>query len=38
MLQCEYNSVYFVCRKSEKEINSEHKHDIDSNGTKNQDN
>ncbi|KAF7993206.1 hypothetical protein HCN44_006266 [Aphidius gifuensis] len=39
MLQCEYNSVYFVCRKLNQELINEHRHgNENNNGTKERDN
>lgn len=40
MLQCEYNSVYFVCRKPKRPINNDvnHRNGSESNGVQEQEN
>lgn len=41
MLQCEYNSVYFVCRKPQRHINNvihNHRNGSESNGAQEQEN
>lgn len=40
MLQCEYNSVYFVCRKPKRHIdnNMSHRNGTESNGMQEQEN